>query len=53
MSDRACGKPSRDEIDAALELSITGYDRNDKWPEWSNFAMRSAYLAGWEDGRDA
>ena len=39
-----------DEIDAELELAIMGYDRRDKYPEWSNSAMREAYRAGYEDG---
>lgn len=43
-------KPSADEIDTELELAIMGYDRNEKYPEWSNAAMREAYRAGWEDG---
>lgn len=42
-----------DTIDAELELAIMGYDRRDKYPEWSNAAMREAYRAGWEDGRNA
>lgn len=44
--------PSKDEIDGELELAIMGYDRNDKYPEWSNASMREAYRAGWEDGRE-
>lgn len=42
--------PSREEIDSELSLAIMGYDPKDKWPEWSNSAMREAYRAGWEDG---
>ncbi|AJA43368.1 hypothetical protein VC60_gp67 [Mycobacterium phage Sbash] len=54
MSDRIEPKePSRDEIDAELELAIMGYDRRDTYPEWSNASMREAYRAGWADGRDA
>lgn len=45
--------PSDDEIDAELELAIMGYDRRDKYPEWSNAAMRLAYRAGWEDANYA
>ncbi len=51
MADPAI--PSVDEIDAELELAIMGYDRRDKYPEWSNASMREAYRAGWEDGRNA
>lgn len=43
--------PSTEEIDAELSLAITGYDPNDKYPEWGNSSMREAYLAGWEEGR--
>jgi len=42
--------PDSDAIDAELELAIACYDRKDKYPEWSNSAMREAYRAGWEDG---
>ncbi|MCV7434850.1 hypothetical protein [Mycolicibacterium bacteremicum] len=46
-------RPSREEVDAELELAIMGYDRRDKYPEWGNAAMREAYRAGMEDGRHA
>ena len=45
--------PSREEIDSELSLAIMGYDRTEKYPEWGNDAMREAYRAGFEDGRDA
>lgn len=32
--------PSDDEVDAELELAVMGYDRRDKYPEWSNASMR-------------
>lgn len=40
---------SDDEVDAALALSVTGYDPRDTYPEWGNYGMRKAYRAGWED----
>ena len=39
-----------DELDFELEMMITGCDRRDQYPEWSNSAMREAYRAGYEDG---
>lgn len=45
--------PSDDEVNTELELAVMGYDRRDKYPEWSNASMRVAYRAGWDDGRDA
>ena len=40
---------SDDDVDAALALAIVGFDRNDRYPEWSNSALRAASRAGWED----
>lgn len=43
--------PADDDIDDELTLAIYGYDRNEKYPEWSNEQLREAYRVGWEDGR--
>lgn len=52
MSDTADDISDAD-VDSALSLSIMFYDPNDKWPEWSNAMMRTAYRAGWDDGYSA
>ena len=40
---------SDEDVDAALALTIIGFDPNDRYPEWGNTSLREAYRAGWED----
>lgn len=37
------------DINESLAFAIPGFDASDKYPEWSNDALRAAYRAGWED----